>query len=445
MKQNQLDFTNGPLLKQLIVFSGPIMITNLLQTSYQLVDSLWIGNLLGGNALGSVAIAGTILFTVLSLVLGLNNAVLTILSQQRGRKDEQGLIKYLNAFMVLFAFLSLLLSALGILLAPTILLLLGTPESMMEGALAYLQIHFLGLIFLVGYNFISTVLRALGDSKTPLKIVGLAVGLNIVLDPVFIAVFNLGIEGAAYATLLSQGFAFLYGGYTVYKNNRMPIPKASIPAKEEIALIFRLGIPASLQMVVISAALAAIMGTVASFGETAVAGFSAAQRLDSLIMLPAAALGTAVNSMAGQLIGANAPLRLAKLAKTAAIYNLALMCIVALIILLLAELGVRLFIQDEEAVAFGRNYLQMIAFCYPFLGLNFVLNGIVRAAGAMYQVLVLNILSLWVLRYPLTTLFSAWFGESGIALGMGASFVLSSLFAYLYYRYGKWREKKLFT
>ncbi|WP_054711051.1 MATE family efflux transporter [Bacillus sp. JCM 19041] len=445
MKQNQLDFTNGPLLKQLIVFSGPIMLTNLLQTSYQLVDSLWVGNLLGGNALGSVAIAGTILFTVLSLVLGLNNAVLTILSQQRGRKDEHGLKKYLNAFIVLFAFLSLLLSAIGALLAPAILSMLGTPESMLDGASAYLQIHFYGLIFLVGYNFISTVLRALGDSKTPLKIVGLAVGLNVVFDPIFISVFNLGIEGAAYATLLSQGIAFLYGGYTVYMNNRIPIPKPSVPAKEEIALILRLGIPASLQMVVISAALAAIIGTVASFGETAVSGFSAAQRLDSLIMLPAAALGTAVNSMAGQLIGANAPLRLAKLAKTAVLYNLALMCAVAFVILLLAEPGVRLFIQDEEAVAFGSMYLRIIAFCYPFLGLNFVLNGIVRAAGAMYQVLVLNILSLWVLRYPLTTLFSGWFEETGIALGMGASFVLSSLFAYLYYRYGKWREKKLFA
>lgn len=445
MKQNQIDFTEGSLMKKMFLFSWPIMLTNLLQVSFQLVDSLWIGNLLGSNALGSVAIASTVLFTVLSLVLGLNNAVLTILSQQRGRQDSDGLKGYINAFIMLFLVLSLLLSILGAWFAPAILSLLSTPTSMMEGASAYLTIHFYGLVFLVGYNFISTVLRSLGDSTTPLKIVGLAVCLNMVLDPIFISVFNLGIEGAAYATLVSQGLAFVYGAYTVYINKSIPLMRPSIPKKAEISLVFRLGLPSSLQMVVISAAIAAIIGTVATYGEDIVAGFSAAQRLDSLIMLPAAALGTAVNSIAGQLIGATQPYRLQKLTKLAVVYNIVLMLAIALVILLLAEPGIRLFIQDETAVAFGSTYLQIIAFCYPFLGINFVLNGVVRAAGAMYQVLALNILSLWVLRYPLTNLFSSLFGETGIALGMGASFVLSSLFAFLYYRYGKWRKKKLFT
>lgn len=444
MKQSQFDFTQGSLTKKLLLFSWPIILTNLLQVSFQLVDSLWIGNLLGGNALGSVAIASTILFTILSLVLGLNNAVLTILSQQKGRNDSAGLKAYINAFIILFLLLTLLLSMLGAWFAPAILSLLSTPSSMMEGASAYLTIHFYGLLFLVGYNFISTVLRALGDSKTPLKIVGLAVCLNIVLDPIFISVFNLGINGAAYATLISQGLAFAYGTYVVYTTKSIPFMRPSIPKKTEVSLIFRLGIPSSLQMVVISAAIAAIIGTVAAFGEDSVAGFSAAQRLDSLIMLPAAALGTAVNSMAGQLIGAAQLYRLQKLSRLAVVYNLVLMCAIALVIFILAEPAIRLFIQEEAAVDFGTTYLRIIALCYPFLGINFVLNGIVRAAGAMYQVLALNILSLWVLRYPLTNLFSSTFEEIGIAIGMGTSFVLSSLFAYLYYRFGKWRQKAFY-
>jgi Na+-driven multidrug efflux pump len=103
-----------------------------------------------------------------------------------------------------------------------------------------------------------------------------------------------------------------------------------------------------------------------------------------------------------------------------------------------------MFIEEEDAVAFGTQYLMVVALFYPFLGINFILNGIVRAAGAMYQVLVLNILSFWVLRYPFTWLFSEWMGEIGIAAGMGASFFISSILAFLYYRYGKFREKDLF-
>src|SRR5699024_698208 len=206
----QHDFTQGNILKQLIFFSAPVMLTNLLQTSYQFVDSLWIGNLLGAEALGSVAVSSTIIFTVLSFVIGMNNAALTILSQQKGRKNEEGLKRYLNAFVVLLGILSLFLGTVGYLLAEPLLNLLGTPESMMSRAKSYLQINFLGMLFLFGYNFISTVLRALGDSKTPMRFVLIAVLLNIVLDPLFIAGFNLGIEGAAYATILSQGCAFLY-------------------------------------------------------------------------------------------------------------------------------------------------------------------------------------------------------------------------------------------
>src|SRR5690625_2830289 len=136
------------------------MLTNLLQTSYQFVDSLWIGNLLGAEALGAVAISSTIIFTVLSFVIGINNAALTILSQQKGKKNDAGLKRYLNAFVVLLTFIALTLGSLGFILAEPLLNLLGTPDEMMTGAKAYLQINFLGILFLFGYNFIGTVLRA---------------------------------------------------------------------------------------------------------------------------------------------------------------------------------------------------------------------------------------------------------------------------------------------
>src|SRR5699024_2104236 len=259
---------------------------------YQFVDSLWIGNLLGADALGAVSISSVIVFTVLSFAIGMNNAALTILSQQKGLHHEAGLIRYLNAFVVILFILSMALGVTGFLLSEQLLALMDTPASLLADARNYLQINFLGMLFLFGYNFISTVLRALGDSKTPMRFVLIAVLLNIFLDPLFIAGFNLGIEGAAYATILSQGSAFLYGLIHVLTKRLVPFSMPTLPSKTEISLILNLGIPSGLQMAVISAGSAAIMSVVTSFGSSVVGGFGAAQRLDKLITLPAQALGT---------------------------------------------------------------------------------------------------------------------------------------------------------
>lgn len=444
MKSSKNDFTTGPILKPLIIFSAPIMLANLLQTSFQIVDSLWVGNILGAEALGAVAIATTILVTILSFILGLNNAALTILSQQHGRKDDEGLKRYLNAFIVIMTLMSVVFAVIGYIFAESLLGIIGTPDTILDMAASYLQISLLGMFFLFGYNFINTVFRALGDSRTPLRIVFIAVMLNAVLSPLLLLVFDLGIQGAALATVGSQAIAFLYSLYLAVKRTLVPFKMPSIPPRYEVGLILKLGIPAGLQMGVIHAGIAAILSVVTQFGAGSVAGFSAAQRLDSLIMLPAMALGTAVNAMAGQNIGIQQWSRVKQIARYAALYNFGLMLSVAAVVIIFAEAGIRMFIQDEAAVEFGTNYLRIVALCYPFLGLNFVLNGIVRASGAMYQVLILNIISFWILRYPVSALFASHFGEIGVGMGMGISFIISSIFAYLYYKFGKWREKELF-
>ncbi len=441
----QQDFTEGNIWRQLIIFSTPIILTDLLQTSYQIVDSLWIGNLLGAKALGAVTVSATLVFTVLSFVIGLNHAALTILSQQKGRGDWQGLKSYLNAFVVILFFLVVLLTVGGIFLAEALLKLLGTPESMVEDAKVYLQINFIGIIFLVGYNFVSAVLRAMGDSRTPLRFVAVAVVCNVFLDPLFIAGFNLGIAGAGYATVLSQAIAFVYGVIHIFRHRLVPFSIPKLPKWEEVKLILHIGIPSGLQMAVISAGIAAIMSVVTSFGEAVVGGFGAAQRIDSLITLPAGALGTAVSSMAGQNIGVRNWRRVHLITRYALSLNLVIMLFVGLFVFCFAELSVKLFIQDAEAVHFATMYLKTMAFFFPFLGVNFVLNGVVRASGAMYQILILNIISFWVLRYPLTSLFSDWFGPKGIAYGMGLSFVLSGAISALYYFFGRWRKKNLFA
>ena len=223
----QYDFTEGNIFKQLFIFSAPIILTNLLQISYQFIDSLWVGNLIGSDALGAVAISGTVIFTVLSFVIGLNNAALTILSQQKGKGSDEGLKRYLNAFVVMLSGMSIVLGLIGFIMTERILHLLGTPDAMIDMAASYLQINFIGMLFLFGYNFIATVFRSVGDSKTPLYFVLIAVILNTVLDPIFIYTFGWGIEGAAYATIVSQGVAFGTGLFFTLRKKSCSVFKAA--------------------------------------------------------------------------------------------------------------------------------------------------------------------------------------------------------------------------
>jgi putative MATE family efflux protein len=444
MQKISMDFTKGSIPKKMLLFSWPIFFTNMLQSSYQIIDSLWVGNLLGAHALGAVALSSTVIFTVLSFIIGLNNATLTVLSQQRGAKNEEGLKESLNAFVVVLGSLSILLGIFGFIASPWILHLLGTPKEIFDLAKAYLQINFIGIIFLFGYNFIGTVLRALGDSKTPIRFVMLAVVINAILSPIMISWMDMGIHGAAWSTILSQSAAFIFGViYSIWKAN-VPFTTPHIPGKKYLKAVFKMGLPGGLQMIAISGGLLAIMSIVTSFGEEVVAGIGASQRIESIIMLPAITLGSAVNSMAGQNIGANLWNRVSTIAISGIGVILVVSLVLATTIYLGAEVFIQLFIQDPESVEFAVGYLRTVVFFYPFLSINFVLNGVVRASGAMFQVLVLNLISFWALRYPLTLLFTNLYGSKGIAYGIGVSMVISCLLAILYYYFGKWKEAKIF-
>ncbi|MBN6187891.1 MATE family efflux transporter [Aneurinibacillus sp. BA2021] len=439
MASRNMDFTEGNIMRQMIAFSLPIFLTNVLQTSYQFIDSLWVGNLLGSDALASVSVSATVVFTMLSFIIGMNGATLTILAQRKGARDEQGLKESLNAFVVVFALLSVGIGMLGYFLSPYILTLIQTPPAIHALATQYLQVNFIGIVFLFGYNFIGTVLRALGDSRTPIRFVFMAVLLNTVLDPLFIAYFDMGVVGAAVATIISQGFSFVYALIYTKKTGKIPFIRPHMPSRAYALPIFKLGIPAGLQMMVISGGMMAIMSVVNTFGEDVVAGFGASQRMDSLIMLPIVTLGSAINSMAGQNIGAGKWDRVSDITRSGIVLIVSVSLAIAILVYFLAAQLLNLFVDNPRSIAFGTTYLATVCFFYPFLGINFVLNGVIRGAGGMIQILVLNFISFWVLRYPLTALFSGWLGEVGIAYGMGASFIISAVFASAYYRFGGWR------
>ena len=438
------DFTQGPVYRQLYRFALPILLANFLQLLMPLISSLWVGNLLDSAAFGAVTIGTTVTNVVLAFVIGMNNATLTIFAQLKGRGEKGQIHAYLSAFIVILLLLSLLTAALGYIYVAPLLLLLNAPEAILGIAADYLRIVFLGVLFLVGYNFIGTVLRAFGDSRTQLHFVLVASGVNAVLTPLLISGLGMGLAGAASATVLAQAAAFLYSLLWLNRKFGRHSFRLQLPRLSQARTILRLGIPSGFQMIVIHAGITAVLSIVNTFGEDVVAGFGAAQRLDNIILLPGIALGVAVNAMAAQNIGSQNWRRVAQITRAGLVYNLGVMLAIAGILFAFAGPLVRLFIQEADSVAFGESYLRTIALFYPFIGLNFILNGVVRGAGAMFQVLVLNIISLWLLRVPLTYLATSLFAEAGIALGMGASLLLSALFATAYYCWGGWRERKLF-
>ena len=439
------DFTQGSVYRQMYLFALPILLTNFLQMLMPVISSLWVGNLLGSAAFGAVTIGTTVMTVTLAFIIGMNNATLTIFAQLKGRNEHGEIRSYLSAFVVILLMLSLVTGALGFVFVEPLLVLLNAPDSIQGVATIYLRINFLGILFLSGYNFIGTVLRAFGDSKTQLYFVLVATVLNAVLAPLFMAGFGLGVAGAAYATVLAQAAAFLYSLIWLAMKFGQYSFRLQLPQLSQVSTILRLGIPAGTQMIVIYAGMTVILSIVNTFGESVVAGFGAAQRLDTIILLPAIALGVAVNAMAAQNIGIKQWARVTRITKVGIAYNLCVMLAIASILFVFAEPLVRLFIPEEDSVAFGASYLRTIALFYPFIGLNFIFNGVVRGAGVMFQVLMLNIISLWVLRVPLTYFTTSLYGDAGLALGMGVSFLMSCLFSAAYYIWGGWRNKQLFA
>lgn len=437
-------FTEGSIANKLFLFALPILLSNFLQASILLINALWVGNLLGSAAFAAITVGTMVMVVILAFVFGINNATLTIFAQLKGADNKTEIRNYLSTFTIILILLSVLIGAVGYFLSEPLLVLLNTPEAILAPATAYLKINFVGTLFLVGYNFIGTILRAFGDSKTPLYFVLLAAILTAVLDPLFIAVFNLGVAGSAYATVLAQGSAFVYSLFFLARRHGHQSFGLKKPKWVEIKTIMNLGIPSGMQMIVIYAGLTVILSVVNTFGDAVVSGFGVAQRLDNLVLLPAIALGTAVNAMAAQNIGVQNWARVAQISRVGILYNLSIMSLLSAMLYVLAEPLVKLFITDEDSLNFGVSYLKTIALFYPFIGLNFIFNGVVRSSGAMLQVLVLNIISLWILRVPLVYWMTSLFGESGIALGIGISFFSSCLFSMAYYYYGGWRNKRLF-
>lgn len=437
------DFTEGSEARLILQFSVPLVLGNIFQNLYNIVDSVIVGNFLGKEALGAVGASFPIIFTLISLVIGVGSGASTVVSQYFGAKDLPNVKKTIDTIFIFFLFASIIVTIIGLSLSRSIFLLLQLPKEMLNEAVTYLDIYLSGMFFFFGFAGITSILRGMGDAKTPLWFMIVSTILNIVFDLLFIIVFKWGIEGVAFATVVSQAFAFFSA--TWYLNKRHTVINLSIRKYIFDRSIFksciRIGLPTGFQQSFIAFGMMAIMGIVNTFGTNAVAAYTAAMRVDSFAKMPALTFSSALSSFVGQNLGAQQELRARKGLKITILFSLTYATVISAIIILFGKYIIRIFTPDQGVIEIGQDYLLIVSSFYLLLSIMFTLTGFLRGAGATLIPMLTTIASLYLVRIPLAYFLSDHIGVNGIWWAEPASWLLGMFILIIYYYTGKWKGK----
>ncbi len=437
------DLTKGPEGKQIFLFALPMLLGNVFQQLYYIVDTLIIGHYLGTEALAAAGASFPVIFVLISLMIGITTGINVVISQFFGNKNFKKVKRAIDTAFIFLFVSSIGLSLLGLIFSKQIFLLIGLPAELVPMAMQYFNVYVAGLIFMSGYNGTSAILRGMGDSKTPLYFLIISTLLNIGFDLLFVAVFNWGIAGISFATVLAQAIAF--GLSVLYLNRYHPLIRFSFTGlsfdREVFRQSLRIGIPTGLQHTFVSLGMAALMTIVNMFGTPTIAAYSIAWRIDSFATLPAMNFGMALSTFVGQNIGANKIERV----RQGLISTLAMTSGFSLIITIIAWLfGKTLmgfFTDDQLVIDLGYDYLIIVSSFYIVFGAMFIMHGTLRGAGDTLIPMFITLFSLWVLRVPFSYFLSQKWGETGIWWGIPIAWVFGLIASYLYYKTGRWKKK----
>ena len=414
-----------------------------------MMNMVWVGRLIGHEAIAAVATSMPILFFLISILIGMSIAANIIVAQAFSVKDYKYMEKtFANSFMVSVA-LCILLSILGITFSRQLLTLIKCPAEILPQADSFFRVVLLGLSFNFIYNWYSGIQRGLGDSKTPLYILIFNAILNLISVPLLIMKF--GLIGAPIGNIVS-GIISLVGGYfyASRKNLFFNISKWDFTVDWEIIKkLFTIGVPSSLQMVIVSLAGSVIMSIVNGFGTSVTAAAGIGQQCDQLAFLPSMAVGFAITTMAAQNISAKRYDRVKEVLKYGTMLSCSIAAFFTVVIFLFPHQIAASFNKDPLSAALivphTVAYLRIVCFSYIGFALVFSLMGVVRSSGDTMAILILTFISAVLFRVPL-----AWFlsqktslGEEGIWTAILISTYVTFILNYLYYRSGRWKNMKL--
>jgi putative MATE family efflux protein len=449
------DFTEGSIGKQVINFSTPIMFGNLLMSVYGIINMIWVGRLLGHTAVAAVSASLPIIMLMPAFLIGLGMATNVLIAQAFGRKDTAMLKKILaNSFFASILF-CLLISVIALLLRRQVLEWVSAPQEIQVMALSYLTIMMATLVFQFFINWMNGMLRGLGDAVTVVKILVLLAVLNVVFVPLFIRGIGplppLGVAGAAWGTALAAVSTCVIGYIYLLRHN----PYINMRNWDYsldwhiIREVFVIGVPASLQMIVVSLAGVVIISLVNRYGTTVTAAFGIGMQIDMLATIPFISIGMAATTIAGQNLGA---LKIDRVFQTLriSVYSglfVALVCTAVLLIVpdYIGAIFLKESVEKVKVLNIVRNYYHWMAFIFPCFAVIFAIQGVLRSAGDTIALLTLSFIAMFVIRIPLAYLLAGPFGfqQDGIWMAMFFSSAHAVGLNWLYFKRGPWKKKRI--
>lgn len=446
------NLTEGKPLKLLFFFALPMVIGNLFQQLYNMVDSMVVGQFVGEDALAAVGSSFPVVFLAVAVAAGLSMGCTVVISQLFGAGQIREMKVTVSTALLSLGGIGLVIMGIGEIAAEPLLKLLGTDPDIMADSLSYLRIYFGGAVFLFLYNSLNGIYNALGDSKTPLVFLMISALTNIALDLLFVIRFQMGVAGVAWATLIAQGVCAFFSFFVlVGRLRKMENEPASRHTKfaffEATAArrIAKVGIPSMLQQSVVSLSMMMMQGLVNSYGKVFVAGYTAATKIDTLAMLPNMNFSNAMSSYTAQNIGAGKPDRVKQGYKASMLMVLIFSVIITAAIYLFGPNLLGLFLNqgaEGSAMSYGLKYMQTVSVFYVLMGFMFVGNGLLRGAGDMGAFMLSSMSNLFV-RVAAAYLLAHFIGASAIWWSIPAGWAVGSVFSFLRIKSGKWKLKKL--
>lgn len=445
--------TTGPIGRTLLLFSLPVLGSNILQSLNASINSVWVGRFLGEAALTATSNANIILFFLLGVVFGISMANTIMIGQAVGARDIDEARRVVGTSTTFFVALSVLASALGYFYTPDILAAMRTPDDAAPLAVAYLRIIFLALPFMYFYNFVMMTLRGAGDSRTPFWFMLLSVVLDVVLNPVLIfgvgPIPAMGIAGSALATLIAQLASLAAMMVLLYRRRHFLLLHRGqlallVPDPAILRALVVKGLPMGLQMVVISSSAIVMMALVNAYGSQTTAAYGVASQLWTYVQMPALAVGASVSSMVAQNVGAGLWQRVARITRMGLLFNVAMTGALVALIYLFNRHSLGLFLgTDGVAIGIAQHINVVVLWSFILFGFTIVIFGTVRATGAVMAPLVILFLSMWVIRLPFAWALGPRLGADAIWWSFPLGSVVSLALAIGYYRFGSWRGSQI--
>lgn len=444
--KNQVDMTVGNPTEHLLLFAFPLFIGNLFQQFYNLVDTSIAGKYISADALAAIGSCSSLNFLFFSLSAGLANGIGIIVSQYFGAKKDAMIKATVVSSFYILAISAVVVSALGILLARPLLVLLQTPEgAILDDAALYLQVTCLGIIFIAFYNGVASILRALGDSKAPLVMLIISSFLNIGMDLLLVIVFRLGVFGVAFATVVAQAMSATVA--LLYAFVRIPYFKLSRnelrPHKDIILQSFRLGIPLALQSSMIAISMIVLQGVVNGFGKTVMAAYTISAKVDLLVSQFYTAISMALTTYSGQNYGARKLDRVKSGFLRGVIIVTAYNCVMIPLVLLFREPIVGLFVDEQAVIEIGVKAQFITSFAYFALGMIYVPRGVLNGVGdAKFSLIngITEVICRVVFSFGLTSI--AVIGQWGIWGAAALTWITVAIVCMCRYYFGKWKYKE---